>query len=174
MLGIVVVFVFAMCADRDIVAAALSLLQPSLRRPRCCKHPKQELSPPTASSRPPSREMDASVKAVIQAHLDAVTASGEGRVEAWDSVQKVLLDAKLAWHAVVPPDQVGIHPANRSSLGVGAHEAHKLGARILKAGFSLKKTADSTAFELPPRRWTRPPGTSTTGLCSCPRAKSLR
>lgn len=72
------------------------------------------------------------------------------RLAAWEEIQTVLLDKKLAWYAHASPDHVGVHPCNRSKLGVGGSEAHHHGARILQAGFSWKKSSDATAFECPP------------------------
>jgi len=72
------------------------------------------------------------------------------RVSAWEAIQAELVQAGLAWTAQVPPDFVGVHPSNRSHLGVGGSEAHWHGAQVLQAGFSWAKAADATAIEAPP------------------------
>lgn len=72
------------------------------------------------------------------------------RVSAWESIQKLLIDANLAWSTQVQPEFVGVHPMNRSRLGIGGMEAHHHGAQILRSGFSWKKAADACAIELPP------------------------
>jgi len=85
----------------------------------------------------------------VQALLDEGIASGE-RVAAWEEIQGVLVTAKLGWTAQMPPDFVGVHPCNRSYLGVGGSEAHFHGSQVLQAGFSWAKAADATAVETPP------------------------
>eukprot|EP00972_Heterocapsa_arctica_P082525 12159124-Heterocapsa_arctica.AAC.1 len=44
---------------------------------------------------------------------------------------------------------VGVHPENRSRLGVGGSGAHHHGPQILKTGFSWAKVADAAAIEVP-------------------------
>ena len=85
----------------------------------------------------------------VKALLDEGSASGS-RVAAWEQIQDALLKAGLGWTAQMPPDFVGVHPCNRSRLGVGGSEAHFHGAQILQAGFSWAKAADATAVEAPP------------------------
>ena len=72
------------------------------------------------------------------------------RVEAWDTIRQILVDAGIAWQAQVPPQHVGVHPENRSRLGVGGSEAHMHGHKIMQAGFSWTKCADVVAVECPP------------------------
>ena len=59
----------------------------------------------------------------VQKLIDDAQRSGE-RVAAWDSISELLRGAGLLWDGQVPPDQVGVHPENRSSFGVGGAEAH--------------------------------------------------
>ena len=92
-----------------------------------------------------SPELVAKVRALIKTGTD----TGE-RVSAWEAIQRELLDAKVAWRTQVAPDQVGVHPLNRSRLGVSGSESHHLGAQILKSGWSWKKASDATAVEVPP------------------------
>ena len=54
----------------------------------------------------------------------------------------LLKDAKLAWCARMDPAVVGVHQANRSSLGVVGADAQILGGEILQTGFSMKKATD--------------------------------
>ena len=89
------------------------------------------------------------VKAKVAELLAAGQLSGN-RVSVWEEVQAVLVKANLAWCAQVPPEHVGTHPSNRSSLGLGATEAHVHGAQILKTGWSWRKAADAAAIEAPP------------------------
>lgn len=44
----------------------------------------------------------------------------------------------------------GVHPLNRSRLGVGGSEAHHHGAQILSTGWSWRRASDATAIEAPP------------------------
>ena len=74
--------------------------------------------------------------------------SGE-RVAAWDDIQKLLLDNALAFRSHVPPEMVGVHPENRSRLGLSGIDAHHHGQQILPSGFSWAKAADAAAFEVP-------------------------
>ena len=95
-----------------------------------------------ASSVPP-----AVVQRVSQLIQEGIS-SGE-RLTAWDLIKSILLSEKLAWYARLPPECVATHERNRSSLGVGGSEAHHLGARILRMGFSWPKCEDCTAFAAP-------------------------
>ena len=65
-------------------------------------------------------------------------------------VQDILRDASLGCFSHVQPEFCGVHPQNRSRLGVSGSEAHHHGAQILRSGFSWRKAADATAFEVPP------------------------
>ena len=87
--------------------------------------------------------------AQVQGILDTASKTG-ARVAAWDEVQGLLKQHKLAWSSQVAPEFVGIHPSNRSKLGVGGSEAHHHGAQILQAGFSWARAADAACFECPP------------------------
>ena len=89
------------------------------------------------------------VVGAVQAMIDRGNASG-ARIEAWDGIIKLLLDKGLAWKGKLLPEHVGVHPQNRSGLGVGGSEAHHHGAQILKGGFSWNKCADVVALEVPP------------------------
>jgi hypothetical protein len=82
----------------------------------------------------------------VQKKIDTADSTG-ARVAAWDQIQEVLLQHKAAWMAQVPPDFCGVHPMNRSKLGVGGLESHIHGMQILQAGFSWKKAADAAAVE---------------------------
>ena len=84
---------------------------------------------------------DAIVKEV-QNLIDRAASTG-ARVSAWDDIQAILLHQKLAWHVQIPPEFVGVHPSNRSKLGVGGSEARHHGARILRAGFSNHAQANA-------------------------------
>ena len=86
--------------------------------------------------------------------LSRAASSGE-RVSGWEELKVVLKGAKLAWISQVAPDMVGVHPGNRSSLGVGASEAHHHGARIVQSGWSWSKASDVSALECPPPPYDR-------------------
>jgi hypothetical protein len=85
---------------------------------------------------------------MVQQVIKRANLTGE-RVAAWDQIQQIFMDHKLAYKSQVPPEMVGVHPDNRSRLGVGGSEAHHHGAQILKTGFSWAKASDAAAFEVP-------------------------
>jgi len=85
---------------------------------------------------------------MVQQVINRANLTGE-RVAAWDQLQQIFIDRKLAYKSQVPPEMVGVHPENRSRLGVGGSEAHHHGAQILKTGFSWAKASDAAAFEVP-------------------------
>jgi len=87
--------------------------------------------------------------AKVQKCIDEADKTG-ARVSAWDTIQSILLEHKVAWRSQVQPEFVGIHPQNRSRLGVGGSEAHFHGQQVLTAGFSWRKAGDATAIEAPP------------------------
>lgn len=76
-----------------------------------------------------------------------------GKVAIAEAVETILVKHRIAWHQRVPPDMAGIHPANRSKYGLGAHEVHQHGENILSVGFSFKKASDVVAFEMAPDPW---------------------
>ncbi len=82
----------------------------------------------------------------IQKKIDSASSTG-ARVPAWDQIQELMLQHKVAWVAQVPPDFCGVHPMNRSKLGVEGLESHTHGMQILQSGFSWKKAADAAAVE---------------------------
>ena len=92
----------------------------------------------------------------VQEVLEEAEKTG-ARVAAWDTIQALLLDAKVSWRAQVPPEFVGVHPQNRSRLGVGGSEAHFHGAQVLQAGWSWRKASDATAIACPPPPLDREP-----------------
>ena len=90
-------------------------------------------------------EIVAKVKALLQQGLS----SGE-KIGVWEQVRDECLNAGVAWDVHVPPEQPGVHPGNRSSLGVSGHDAQHLGFKILSVGWSWAKCADATAVQAPP------------------------
>lgn len=85
----------------------------------------------------------------VQDIIISCNKSGE-RISGWETIQQMLLAASLAWHAQVPPEFCGVHPDNRSKLGVSGAEAHHHGFDIVKIGWSWKRASDASAFETPP------------------------
>ena len=90
---------------------------------------------------------------VMQVHniISKTEATGTGRTPAFEEIQDIFRDIGLGFESDCPCDWVGVHPANRSGAGVGGSEAQVHGLQVLsKAGFSLKKASDATAFQSPP------------------------
>ena len=76
----------------------------------------------------------------VQTIIDTAAKTLE-RTTAWEAIQQVLVEQKLALMAAqLPCDQVGVHPENRNRFGVGGTEAQKHGKDVLTEGFSWKKT----------------------------------
>ena len=67
------------------------------------------------------------VVARVSKEIAASDLSGE-RVGGWERISNILRGAGLLWRGQYPPEQVGVHPSNRSSFGVGGAEAHTHGA----------------------------------------------
>ena len=96
--------------------------------------------------------LDSAYTPELVAKVQALIAQGNttgARVQAWEDIQVVLLDHQLLWRGHYLPEHVGVHPQNRSSLGVGGSEAHHHGAQVLKAGWSWSKCADVVGIEAP-------------------------
>ena len=96
--------------------------------------------------------LDSAYTPELVAKVEALIAQGNttgARVQAWEDIQVVLLDHQLLWRGHYLPEHVGVHPQNRSSLGVGGSEAHHNGAQVLKAGWSWSKCADVVGIEAP-------------------------
>ena len=85
----------------------------------------------------------------VQQIITTCNKSG-ARTSGWEEFQNILLEKSLAWYATTPPEFCGVHPDNRSKLGVSGAEAHHHGQDILQEGFSWKKASDAAAFESPP------------------------
>lgn len=94
------------------------------------------------------------VVACVSQILAKAKQTGE-RVAAVEEVNNILISHKLAWQCRMAPEFVGVHPLNRSRLGVGGSESHHLGADILQSGWSWRKAADATAVETPPSPFDR-------------------
>jgi hypothetical protein len=90
--------------------------------------------------------------AEVGAVLGHAAATGE-KAGALDKIRHALIAGDVAWYSWVRPDQAGVHPINRSSLGVIGSDAQELGAEILSDGWSWHKCAHSTAFQAPPGDW---------------------
>ena len=76
-------------------------------------------------------------------HVNALLKKGNDSgsvVSVWEEIQETLIANGIAWRAQIPPEFVGVHPENRSKLGVGGSEAHHHGWSILQAGWSKKKS----------------------------------
>ena len=80
----------------------------------------------------------ASAAALDPKYTPEIVLSGE-RVGGWERISNILRGAGLLWKASYPPEQVGVHPSNRSSFGVGGAESRTHGAQILQAGLPLWK-----------------------------------
>eukprot|EP00971_Amphidinium_carterae_P342682 6482083-Amphidinium_carterae.1 len=73
------------------------------------------------------------------------------RVATWDKIKSLLVKEGLARTNVrMPPELVGVHPENRSKIGLQPSMVHQHGHEILQAGFSWSKCQDATAVEVPP------------------------
>lgn len=71
-------------------------------------------------------------------------------VSIWEEIVDVLTGAGIAWRVNIPPEFIGVHPLNRSKLGVGGSESHHHGDKILQAGWSWRKCSDATCVEHDP------------------------
>ena len=83
-------------------------------------------------------------------HVNALLKKGNDSgsvVSVWEEIQETLIKNGLAWRAQIPPEFVGVHPENRSKLGVGGSESHHHGWSILQAGWSKKKASDVACIE---------------------------
>ena len=57
-------------------------------------------------------------------------------VSALETIMDVLTRDGLVTRMQVPPHNVGVHPCNRYGFGVGASNAHRTGAHIVRMGWS--------------------------------------
>ena len=96
-------------------------------------------------------EVTAEVVVKVQNIISKTEATGTGRTPAFEEIQDIFKSSGLGFEGDCPCDWVGVHPDNRSGAGVGGSEAQVHGGHLLaKAGFSLKKASDATAFQSPP------------------------
>ena len=92
----------------------------------------------------------------VQRLIDEGEKTGE-RIATWEKIQTILLENDLAQENVqMAPEYVGVHEGNRSKFGVGGSESQHHGAEVLTSGWSFKKAADATAFEVPPAPFDEP------------------
>ena len=99
-----------------------------------------------AQSKPLDGKYTTEVVQKVNAILDKAGLTGE-QVGAMENCKNILEAAGLVWRTQVSPDQVGVHPSNRSCVGVSGTEAHAHGQQILKVGFSWQKCSDVMAIE---------------------------
>ena len=66
----------------------------------------------------------------------------------WNSIQKYLLDEKIAYHMVLLSDIVLVHPRNRGGLGIHAFNAHVNGGKIVHVGEDLDDLKKATVIEI--------------------------
>ena len=59
----------------------------------------------------------AELKAIIRAKIKVAESTGE-RVSSWEELQDILKAAKLAWHAKIEADVVGVNPLNRTCMSM--------------------------------------------------------
>ena len=88
------------------------------------------------------------VIAKVQGLIDQGNA-GE-KTGCWELILDYCTGHEIVWLAVVPPDQCGVHSANRCSFGVGGSESQHLGGKIISTGFSWKRCEGATAIQVPP------------------------
>ena len=64
-------------------------------------------------------------------------AESSGKIQSGlESLIALLKEHKLVWSGRMDPHAVGVHPENRSRLGVVGADAQLLGKQILQVGFS--------------------------------------
>ena len=85
----------------------------------------------------------------VQDLIDKGEATGQ-QTGAWEGILVILTKNNLVLILQLPPEVVGVHPQNRSSLGVDSAAAQEHGDDILQAGYSSQKASDATCFECPP------------------------
>ena len=85
----------------------------------------------------------------VQGLIDKGEATGQ-QTGAWEAILAVLTTNKMVLKLQLPPEVVGVHPQNRSNLGVDCVAAQEHGDDILQAGYSSQKASDATCFECPP------------------------
>ena len=96
-------------------------------------------------------EVTAELVVKVQNIIIKAEATGTNRTPAFEEIQDILREIGMGFDGDCPCDWVGFHPENRSGAGVGGSEAQVHGGHLLsKAGFSLKKASDATAFQSPP------------------------
>ena len=84
----------------------------------------------------------AQADAIVKEHADAI-----GIVEIVDNVLTLLITAGLASFMYIPAKNVGVHFCNRYGVGVICAQVHKLGAAIVRMGFSYAACAQAVCVE---------------------------
>jgi len=64
-----------------------------------------------------------------------------------DRWKKLLLDAALAYRAVIDPRWVGVHPSNRGGVGLICIDVHTLLKRVAAFGWVMTEVLNACAFE---------------------------
>ena len=87
---------------------------------------------------------------LVSAVQTIIDSSENRKVQAWDEIKVKLVGAGLAAVQQVQPQFAGVHPCNRSTLGVDPVRVHEHGHDVVRSGFSWSKASDAVALEVPP------------------------
>ena len=91
-----------------------------------------------------SKQKDAKIVALLQ-KLDEGSCTQV--VSAVDMIIERLEAIGLAYRLSIPPELMGVNPANRNGYGLSPVEVHALGADIVKIGWSWAACAHAVAVE---------------------------
>ncbi|CAL1163817.1 unnamed protein product [Cladocopium goreaui] len=87
----------------------------------------------------------------IKSEIEKVLNSKCGMMVQWKGIEKILLDAGLAYEQELGPEHFLVHPQNRGGTGINAFNCHSKGAVICSTGADLSQLAGSVAFETNPK-----------------------
>ena len=87
----------------------------------------------------------------IKSEIEKVLNSKCGMMVQWKGIEKILLDAGLAYEQELGPKHFLVHPQNRGGTGINAFNCHSKGAVICSTGADLSQLAGSVAFETNPK-----------------------
>ena len=87
----------------------------------------------------------------IKSEIEKVLNSKCGMMVQWKGIEKILLDAGLAYEQELGPERFLVHPQNRGGTGINAFNCHSKGAAICSTGADLSQFAGSVAFETNPK-----------------------
>ncbi len=73
-----------------------------------------------------------------------------GALTKWNQILRILFEYRIPYKRMVKLCELLVHPKNRGGLGLNAHDAHEILAKVKRVGADLEHLRKACAFEMSP------------------------